>query len=96
MRLKDFCVVGTLIISLFSGCRSNLSSNGDIVRTWLMTELKFESSNDYTSGGSEDVTLDVTFTHPRTGERVFLEAPLPEDMAALIEKWRNYTATIKY
>ena len=36
------------------------------------------------------------FTHPRTGERVFLEAPLPEDMAALIEKWRNYTATIKY
>ena len=68
MRLKDFCVVGTLIISLFSGCRSNLSSNGDIVRTWLMTELKFESSNDYTSGGSEDVTLDVTFTHPRTGE----------------------------
>ena len=33
-----------------------------------MTELKFESSNDYTSGGSEDVTLDVTFTHPRTGE----------------------------
>lgn len=33
-----------------------------------MTELKFESSNDYTSGGSEDVTLDVTFTHPQTGE----------------------------
>ena len=30
------------------------------------------------------------FTHPRTGERLHFEAPLPEDMTALIEKWRNY------
>ena len=33
------------------------------------------------------------FTHPRTGERIFLEAPLPEDMTALIEKWRSYVTT---
>ena len=30
------------------------------------------------------------FTHPRTGERIFLEAPLPADMTALIAKWRSY------
>ena len=34
------------------------------------------------------------FTHPRTGERIFLEAPLPEDMTALIEKWRSYVTAI--
>ena len=32
------------------------------------------------------------FTHPRTGQRIFLEAPLPEDMTALIAKWRSYVA----
>jgi 23S rRNA pseudouridine1911/1915/1917 synthase len=31
------------------------------------------------------------FTHPVTGERLFFEAPIPEDMAACIEKWRHYT-----
>ena len=30
------------------------------------------------------------FEHPRTGETVRFAAPLPEDMRALIEKWRNY------
>ncbi len=35
------------------------------------------------------------FTHPRTGERLHFEAPLPEDMAALIEKWRLYAAAMK-
>ena len=30
------------------------------------------------------------FTHPKTGERLHFEVPLPEDMSALIEKWRNY------
>ena len=35
------------------------------------------------------------FTHPRTGERIFLEAPLPEDMTALIEKWRSYVTAMK-
>ena len=30
------------------------------------------------------------FTHPTTKERLHFEAALPEDMSALIEKWRNY------
>ncbi|MDL2322802.1 RluA family pseudouridine synthase [Bacteroidales bacterium OttesenSCG-928-A17] len=30
------------------------------------------------------------FVHPRTGEELFFESPLPEDMTDLIEKWRNY------
>lgn len=34
------------------------------------------------------------FIHPTTGEEMFFEKELPEDMAALIEKWRNYTKTI--
>ncbi|MBR1705513.1 MAG: RluA family pseudouridine synthase [Bacteroidales bacterium] len=31
------------------------------------------------------------FTHPRNGQRLFFEAPLPADMTALIAKWRSYT-----
>jgi 23S rRNA pseudouridine1911/1915/1917 synthase len=31
------------------------------------------------------------FVHPRTGQQMDFSAPLPDDMAALIEKWRNYT-----
>ena len=30
------------------------------------------------------------FTHPRTGERMFFDSPWPADIAALIDKWRNY------
>ena len=30
------------------------------------------------------------FTHPVTGKELFFSAPLPADMTALIEKWRNY------
>lgn len=30
------------------------------------------------------------FTHPRTGERLFFDSPWPEDIAALIAKWRAY------
>lgn len=30
------------------------------------------------------------FRHPRTGEEMDFEAPLPADMVALIERWRNY------
>ncbi len=30
------------------------------------------------------------FIHPRTGEKVFFEAPLPEDFTSLLEKWRHY------
>ncbi len=30
------------------------------------------------------------FTHPRTGEQMFFDSPLPEDMSNLLNKWRNY------
>ena len=30
------------------------------------------------------------FTHPRTGERMFFNSDLPEDMSNLLNKWRNY------
>ena len=30
------------------------------------------------------------FTHPRTGERMHFDSEWPEDMKALIEKWRRY------
>ncbi|GHT73319.1 pseudouridine synthase [Bacteroidia bacterium] len=30
------------------------------------------------------------FIYPKTGEPVFFESPLPEDMELLIEKWRKY------
>jgi 23S rRNA pseudouridine1911/1915/1917 synthase len=30
------------------------------------------------------------FVHPYSGENLFFEAPLPPDMHALVEKWRNY------
>lgn len=32
------------------------------------------------------------FVHPATGQEMFFEAPIPADMTALIEKWRNYSA----
>ena len=31
------------------------------------------------------------FIHPKTKEHLIFESPLPEDMQALIEKWRKYT-----
>jgi 23S rRNA pseudouridine1911/1915/1917 synthase len=34
------------------------------------------------------------FTHPGTGQEIFFETELPEDMAAVIEKWRIYSSTI--
>ncbi len=30
------------------------------------------------------------FVHPRTGEEMDFESPVPQDMTALIEKWREY------
>ncbi len=30
------------------------------------------------------------FEHPRTGEKIQQEAPLPQDMQQLMDKWRNY------
>ncbi len=35
------------------------------------------------------------FQHPATGEEMDFTSPLADDMAALIEKWRNYVANIK-
>ena len=32
------------------------------------------------------------FVHPRTDEELFFEAPLPDDMRLLIEKWRSYVS----
>ena len=32
------------------------------------------------------------FVHPETGREMFFEAPLPEDMSALIGRWRTYSA----
>lgn len=74
MRLKDFCVVGTLVLSLFAGCRFSDRQDGENIQTWRMTELRFESSNDYTTGGSEVVVLDITFTHSKTGETLLRPA----------------------
>ena len=34
------------------------------------------------------------FIHPTTGEKMFFEAELPEDMRELIEKWRTYVSAI--
>lgn len=31
------------------------------------------------------------FVHPSTGEKMYFESPLPEDMDTVIVRWRNYT-----
>ena len=36
------------------------------------------------------------FRHPRTGEEMDFEAPLPADMARLVEKWREYVSNRNY
>lgn len=33
------------------------------------------------------------FVHPKTGEEMFFEAEIPEDMNRLLTKWTNYTGT---
>lgn len=35
----------------------------------------------------------LTIDHPRTGERMHFESPLPPDMQAVLEKWRAYANT---
>lgn len=35
------------------------------------------------------------FVHPRTGEKMYFEAPLPEDFQALMERWRSYLSSRK-
>jgi 23S rRNA pseudouridine1911/1915/1917 synthase len=34
------------------------------------------------------------FVHPSTAEEMFFQAPLPDDMSRVIEKWRDYVASI--
>ena len=34
------------------------------------------------------------FVHPRTGEELFFESPLPENLTQLTEKWRAYARTL--
>lgn len=34
------------------------------------------------------------FSHPRTGKEVMFESPVPEDMAALLDKWRRYCSNM--
>ena len=36
------------------------------------------------------------FRHPRTGEEMDFETPLPADMARLVEKWREYISNRNY
>jgi 23S rRNA pseudouridine1911/1915/1917 synthase len=36
------------------------------------------------------------FVHPSTGQEILFESNLPEDMTAVIEKWRGYTAPKNY
>ena len=34
----------------------------------------------------------LAFDHPVTGKRMSFESPIPDDMAAVIDKWRRYTS----
>ena len=36
------------------------------------------------------------FKHPSTGKNVFFETPPPEDMQAVLEKWRKYVQTVGF
>ena len=68
MRRKIFSVVGTLFLLLLTGCGSCHRQDRADAQTWVMTELRFESSTDYASGGSDEVMMDVAFTHRKTGQ----------------------------
>ncbi|MCL6524899.1 MAG: RluA family pseudouridine synthase [Thermoflavifilum sp.] len=35
------------------------------------------------------------FIHPATGQRMFFEAPLPDDFQAVLDAWRNYVSALK-
>lgn len=37
--------------------------------------------------------MSLGFTHPTTGEAMYFESPLPDDMQEAIKKWRKYTAS---
>ena len=52
-----------ILPAILSGCASSPKAEA-----WRMRELRFESETDYSSGGSEEVRMDVTFTHAKSGE----------------------------
>jgi 23S rRNA pseudouridine1911/1915/1917 synthase len=35
------------------------------------------------------------FVHPRSGEKMYFEAPLPDDFQAVLERWRSYLSSRK-
>ena len=35
----------------------------------------------------------LELTHPSTGERLNFESPLPDDMTAVLERWRGYISS---
>ena len=35
----------------------------------------------------------IAFTHPATGERMSFDSELPEDMSAMLDRWRNYATS---
>ena len=35
------------------------------------------------------------FVHPATGEKMYFEAPLPDDMQVVLDRWRNYLSSRK-
>jgi 23S rRNA pseudouridine1911/1915/1917 synthase len=37
----------------------------------------------------------IGFVHPTTGKELFFDSPVPQDIMAVLEKWRNYTKTKK-
>lgn len=56
------------VAMLLCACGADSVKSSGSVQTWMMTELKFESANDYSSGGSEEIDLEVVFTHSKSGE----------------------------
>lgn len=36
------------------------------------------------------------FAHPTTGERMYFETPIPDDMQQVIDKWRVYSNSVEY
>ncbi len=39
--------------------------------------------------------LSLGFIHPRTGEHMYSESPLPDDFTAVLEKWRGYARQLE-
>ena len=46
------------------------SCNKDVAETWRMTELSFTSATDYSQTRADQVMMDVTFTHKKSGTSI--------------------------